>query len=430
MTRTLTAVHCKVRLQFLLLAAAALVSCGGGDAGGDGGAPRGQQQMQFAQPVPLEYAQSAIAMAIGDVDGDGIADVLMTANAPTGVTDPYALFFFAGRSDGSLAPALRITGASMPAGCYLTSIAVGDVNGDGRNDVVVGSQLCGAQIFLQSATSALVAGPYIDFAGFEIVRIVDIDGDGRADVVGVTMARAGAVVLRQDATGTLVLQTPIALGNTGATDVEVGDVNGDGLSDLVIAIGGLQPPQQIAVLLQQVGGGFSAPQFLSTQSTLRPLAVAIGDLDGDGRNDVAVTSGGNSPTNVTVFYQGSDGTLGRVARLETFDVPAAVRIADINGDGRADLIVTHSGWFAVGIYLHQSDGTLAAEQRVQAPYVGGLSPQLMAVGDVNRDGLVDIVIAGTVLLQKPPAILAAQVTDNGRTLLPVGDATSGVRFER
>lgn len=392
MRRTLTGVTGRLQLLLALLATAALASCGGGGAGTgvDSGT---RDRVDFAQPVALEHAQDMFAMAIGDVTGDGIADVLMTAGASSGSAEPFALFLLTGRGDGSMAPAQMIAGLR----CYSGSVAVGDINGDGRNDVVVGSQ-CGAQAVLQSSTGGLLAGPVISDARLDIVRIADVDGDGRADVVGVAPER-DVVLLLQDATGALVLQPPIALGASGGVDVQVGDLDGDGRADLAVAMHTSLPEPRIAVLLQQAGGGFAAPQFLATRAPLSPIAVAIGDLNGDGRNDLVATSGNNSPTNVAVFYQGSDGKLGAMTPLATYDIPAAVRITDIDGDGRADLIVAHAGWSAVGVYLQGADGVLATEQRLQAPYASP-SPDLMTVGDMNRDGRTDILIAGHVLFQR------------------------------
>ena len=257
----------------------------------------------------------------------------------------------------------------------------------------------------ESETGQLVAGPFVESAGFEALRIVDINGDGRNDVVGVGPGHSSVALLRQDANGTLVLESPIPLNAAGALDIEAGDVNGDGRPDLVVAIFDYPPQPRIAVLLQLSDGGFSPPPFLSPQPTpsmLRTLAVAIGDLNSDGRNDVVATSGGNSPsTTMAVFYQSNDGKLEAMTSIDTYEVPAAVRIADVNGDGRADVIVEHSGWFTFGVCLQQANAALAAEQRFEAPYGGALSPQVMAVGDVNRDGRSDVLIAGFVLLQRP-----------------------------
>ena len=355
----------------------------------------------FAYPVPLSTTLTTDAMAIGDINGDGINDVVLTTDITSSLSD-LALFVMPGHADGSLGTATR-TGTGWRWSCSHGSIAIGDVNGDGRNDVVIGRNACGVQVFLQTIDGNLVEGDFLNGNTSNSVRIADLNGDGRQDLVSVGVVGNIVNVWRQDATGHLVLQATPSYGVLGAQDIEVGDVNGDGRPDLLIS---LHNSKSLAVLLQQADGTFAAPYYLVTNSALGATGVAIGDLNGDGRNDVVVTTGGNSPTYIGVYYQAADGSLAAATPIATYDIPMAVRVADMNNDGRADVVVSHQGWVSVGVYLQQAAGTLAAEERFQAPYGNG-NPNSMAVGDVNRDGRPDIVIAGELLLQNASASPAA-----------------------
>lgn len=385
---------------------------------------------RFALPSALAPTVTTEAMAIGDVNGDGINDVVLTSSVASDPSDQFGLFVLAGRADGTLSPPMRIGTGSL-LGCWLTSVAIGDVDGDGRNDVVVGGNGCGAQVFHQAADGSLVASQFLNRAATATLRIADLDGDGRADLVGVSGGSDIVNVWHQNAAGQLVLQATPSLGVTGAHDIEIGDVNSDGRPDLVVTINGGFPGQNVAVLRQQADGSFKAPIFLAADPTWGAFGVAIGDLNGDGRNDVVVTTGGNSPTSIGVYYQGIDGTLGAMTQIATYDSPMAVRVVDINNDGRADIVVSHQGWLSVGIYFQQADGSLAAEDRFPAPY-GNYNAQSMAVGDVNRDGRPDIVIAGELLLQRPLPAPTSAPPGRARalTLAPLMHVDKTMRFGR
>jgi hypothetical protein len=157
--------------------------------------------------------------------------------------------------------------------------------------------------------------------------------------------------------------------------------------------------------------------------------VAIGDVNGDGRNDVVVTFGGNSPAYIDVLYQQPNGALGPAVSAESYDLPTGVEIADMNNDGRLDIVVHHSGWNAVTVHLQQGDGTLARRERFGGNY-GNFNPDGLAVGDINGDGFRDIVLAGADILINRTPILIVQSNASAQTVankLRASAFSSGMR---
>jgi uncharacterized repeat protein (TIGR01451 family) len=330
------------------------------------------------------------AVQVGDVNGDGLADVVLITSHYFDPEHDFKLHVFLQQPDGQLAPPVLYPMKSAPPGAQ--SVQIGDMNGDGRQDVVLGN-FNGMEVFLQQPDGTLAPSVVYATTMARLIRIGDVNNDGRADVVGLDWGSNNVAVFLQTAGGTLAPAVMYSAPHGGWNDLDLGDVNGDGLTDIVVMSGQGSFPN-IVVLTQAATGGFNAPVSHSVASGVLTQGVAVGDVNGDGRDDIVVTYGGNKPNSkIGVFYQNAAGGLEPVVSFDSLDVPESVKIADVNRDGRADIIVLHGGWTKAGVYLQNADGSLQAEELYFIPYASSYQPQGLAIGDFNGDRVPDIAIA-------------------------------------
>jgi len=290
------------------------------------------------------------------------------------------------------------------------SVGIADMNNDGRDDVVSAyTQVDGsypnrgfASVILQNATPA-AAGTFargMDSAvGYNpsTLAVGDIDGAGSPDLA-IANANSGTVSVLLQSNNTGQLSTSVTLSVGGIPyDVAIGTVDGaDALTDVVVANAA---SNNIAVFHQTAAGVFAAPVSLDVGNL--STAVAIGDVDGDLDDDIVVANqdpGGNSGR-VSIFYV-TNNTL-PVTYATRVDIPAgtepiAVKIADLDGDGIADLVVANEG---PGTFLAGNSGVTVIRQNPVGTFLAPITyatargTVAIAVGDVNNDTLVDLVTA-------------------------------------
>jgi hypothetical protein len=347
-------------------------------------------RVSFGAPSTHAVGSTPRSVAIADVTGDRLADVLVTTTTVFPQGNPAAdwkLLVFAQQPDHTLAAPVRLaTHAASGSGMLL---ATGDVDGDGRTDVVVGAESAGGvDVFLQGPGG--LGSPILFPIGGAIydMRLADVNRDGRADLV-VSLSDHVAVYPALPG-GTF--GSPIVVGPGHGGQVEVADMNGDGLPDVVLREG-----TTITVFAQRADGTFAqqAQSTLPASGNPGMGAMAVGDVTGDGLADVVANVGGNSPdSRVHVFAQRS-GQLAAPLTYPVYDLPAPgpMALADINGDGRRDLVIPHAGFARLGIMLQRPDGRLGAEQLFGIPDASNYDVRGLAVGDVNGDGRPDVVIA-------------------------------------
>lgn len=364
---------------------------------------------QDASPPPFLSAvtydsggEGPISVAVADVNRDGTPD-LVVANvcSDNGCTDG-AVGVLLGHGDGTFQPATTYDSGGSDA----SSAAVADVNGDGKPDLVVtnfysdtvGVLLGNGDGTFQPVVTYGTAGsggsnPYS-------VAVADVNGDGKPDLVVINYAMANflsktVAVLLGNGDGTF--QPAVAYGSGGETPISVAiaDVNGDGEPDLLVA--NFRASSQnlngtVGVLLGNGDGTFQSPVAYASGGTGGPLSggsVAVADVNGDGKPDLLVANEGNG--SVGVLLGNGDGTFQPVVTYGSGGSGAnSVAVADVNGDGKPDLLVATSLSNTVGVLLGHGDGTF---QSAVTYGVGGFNrTSSVAVADVNGDTRPDLLV--------------------------------------
>ncbi len=295
--------------------------------------------------------------------------LLIAAALPAGVVAAHAYTF---------------THAPYTTGSLPVRVAVGDLNGDGRSDLVT-ANLGGSSISVLLGTGSGAFGAKTDFAtgGSPYdVALGDFNGDSRLDAACPNFGGTGTVsVLLGNGAGGFGPKTDFALSNNPSA-IAVADVNNNGTLDLVVT---RYSNNTVTLLLGNGAGSFAVGPTFPVGT--HPMSVTLGHLNADANIDISVANEGSN--NASILLGTGGGNYGATTNFAAGLAPNGVRLSDVSSDGKLDLIVGNRNSGTVSVLLGNGLGSFGA----QVQYPTGGSVMMAAPGDFDADGKVDLAAA-------------------------------------
>ena len=326
-------------------------------------------------------ANKSASVRLGDLDGDKDLDIVVA----NGRHWPQQNFAFINQSSGRGRPRFTVM---RPVGVdrsttYACELA--DLDGDGDLDIATGNDMAACQVLLNDGKGQFeLKDSFGEVSSVRSLAIADFDKDGDHDILVTCRGRANSIYLNDGSAG---FETRIKFGTaTDSTiDVEVGDVNGDGHNDLVLAN---RDGQQNSWLLNNGKSQFSETRAFGNPKS-QSRAVTVGDFNGDDKLDWAIGNIGQQNR----LYLG-DGTGGVSNEIKFGDKTArtyCLASADLDLDGDLDLIAGQVGQ-RNSVFFNNGNGTEWREEKF-----GGDSNATygLSVGDLNGDKMPDIAVANS-----------------------------------
>lgn len=322
--------------------------------------------------------------------------ISVTNNGLTGKSDLAFTTRFAGGNGiatHTFAQKTDFASSANPEG-----IAAGDLNNDGKPDLAVtnpGNNT--VSLFMNSGATVAVPAyaPHTELATGTTPRdiaIDDFDNDGNLDIVVSNSGAASVSVFRNQGTGTFAPKLDFAA-STGAQAIATGDVDADGRADIVVVN---KTAGTVSVLINTITGSnitFAAHSDFTVGTS--PAGVAMGDLNHDGRPEIAVTNSGSNT--VSVFSNKSvPGTLSIGLRIDhpTGTTPAGVAISRVNDNSQAEMIVVNKGDASITLYQAFNQFGLYTYFGTKTNVTTMASPESVVVHDLDGDGKLDLTVNG------------------------------------
>ncbi|GJM23001.1 MAG: hypothetical protein DHS20C15_29160 [Planctomycetota bacterium] len=367
----------------------------------------GNEDGTLAAPVHYQTESESGHVAVGDLDGDGELDIVVANRG----SDNLSMFF--GDGDGSFTDATL-----LPVGELPFHVTMRDLNADGFTDLLV-ANLDSRDLWLfHGEGGGNFADPEVipTLQPPRCVVVAHLNGDDVLDiaVAGQQQGPDGVTIHVGKAAGGFKIPVAIATGGSGASWIDVDDLNDDGLLDLVVAN---RLSDDVTILIKTLGGTYAPPVQLPVGEG--PIFVEIEDLDDDGAVDLLVANAFSDE--VTHFWGLGDGTFDLAATYPVCDGPWSLLVADLTGSGTRELVTSHSALqgASCGVTVLQVEPRVGFQAHERVVLTD--DPYRVRVADVNHDGVVDVITQSLATDE----LLVLPGTGDGRLESPIATALQG-----
>jgi hypothetical protein len=334
----------------------------------------GEGNGNFGNSTTFPVGNSPESSALGDLDNDGILDLLVTS------AGAYAIAIYLGNGDRTFQTPIEAVTNSHPRDAVIS-----DLNNDGISDIAAICEYPKEFSILLGNGDGTFQPPVIigeDYTAAD-VDLHDLNNDGFLDIIITVYASGRLIVGLGQGDGTFPV---VGFVDTygGPSHTAIGDLDNDAIPDIALAFDtGVQ-------ILRGIGNGMFLEWVYYPNYSYEPLSLAIGDLNRDGIQDLAVgwdTSPSHNRDRLSIRLGNGDGTFQDSVYYDAYARPRSLAIGDMGGDGIPDLVVAAS--HSILVFPGNGDGTLQAYES----YGSGHNHRDVAIVDLDRVGLPDVVVA-------------------------------------